>query len=45
MELERQEKDGIWKQMDSDIVELEKSLSNSKDQFLEELVSSNAKYK
>lgn len=45
MELERQEKDGIWKQMDSDRVELEKLLSNSKDQFLEELVSSNAKYK
>lgn len=45
MELERQGKDGIRKQMDSDRVELETFLSNSKDQFLEKLVSSNTKYK
>ena len=40
MELERQGKDGIRKQMGSDRVELETFLSNSKDQFLEKLVSS-----
>ena len=45
MELERQGKDGIRKQMGSDGVELETFLSNSKDQFLEKLVSSNTKYK
>lgn len=45
MELERQGKDGIRKQMGSDRVELETFLSNSKDQFLEKLVSSNTKYK